>query len=353
MGLVAEQAAHLVVGLQDDAVAVHDDHGVGRRLDERAEVGGVAALVLEVARPLEPVPGVGGQELEGGDLLRPDRPPEPGPAHQGAGELPVHPHRGGHHRAVSVGAQLGDDVGAVEVVVYDHRPAIAPHVGGHAELRRVHTLRVGVGQAPGFGDAVVVVVDEQADVGRLEAQVDHGVDGPRQDAVLVEGAELASEAGDPAPQGGPLLELRRGPLAKEQLTGELHRDEVGGAGGGQDHPHPQHEGGRADVPAHGGQGRRIEAHHGGGQRHPAPAGIGDVRHEDALQQEHEVEVRVATPAQADARRHQGDVEQRPQRQGAQSARSRAASALHGSRAMGTVPARATPMSVKYGTTDSG
>ena len=309
--------------------------------------------VLEVARPLEPVPGVGGQELEGGDLLRPDGAPEPGPAHQGAGELPVHPHRGGHDRAIAVGAQLGDDVGAVEVVVDDHRPAIAPHVGGHAELRRVHTVRVGVGQAPGLGDAVVVLVDEQADVGRLEAEVDHGVDGPRQDPVLVEGAELASEAGDPAPQCGPVLELRRGPLPKQQLAGELHRDEVGGAGGGQDHPHPQHEGGRADVPAHRRQGRRVEAHDGGGERHAAPAGVRDVRHEDALQQEHEIEVRVATPAQADAGRHQGDVEQRPQRQGEQRQVACAASALHGSRAMGTVPTMATAMSVKYGTTDSG
>jgi hypothetical protein len=69
VGLVPEEPADLVVGLEDDAVGAHHDHGVGGRLDERPEVRGVAALVLEAPGALEAVPGVGGQELEGGHLV--------------------------------------------------------------------------------------------------------------------------------------------------------------------------------------------------------------------------------------------------------------------------------------------
>ena len=77
-----------LVGLQDGAFGAHDDHGVGGGLDERPEVGGVAALVLQCPGALEAVPGVGGQELEGGDLVVLDAAVARVPPDQDGGELP-------------------------------------------------------------------------------------------------------------------------------------------------------------------------------------------------------------------------------------------------------------------------
>ena len=92
-------------------------------------------------------------------------------------------------------------------------------------------------------------MEELAHVGGLEAELDHGVDGPGQDGVLVERVELATEAGDPAPQAGPVLVFDGRLLTEHELFGELHGDEVSGAGGGDHHAEAQDQGGRADGEA--------------------------------------------------------------------------------------------------------
>ena len=219
VGLVAEEPAHLVVGLEDDPVGAHHDHGVGGGLDERPEVRGVASLVLEAPGALEPVAGVGGQKLEGGDLVVLDGALDAGPAHQRGRQLALHPHRGGDDGAEPVGAQLGMPAGALEVVVDDDGPALVRDERHHAPVRAVDPLHVGVGEPPGVDDPVgAAVLEELAHVGGLEPELDDGVDGPGQDGVLVERVELPAQTGHPAPQAGPVLVLGGGPLAEHELS---------------------------------------------------------------------------------------------------------------------------------------
>ena len=269
-------------------------------------------LVLEPARTAQPVPGVGGQQLEGGDLVVFDRASGAGPAHERGGELPLDPHGGGDHGAEPIGAQLGQAAGAFVVVVDDNGPALVEYERDHAPIRAVDRLDVGLGEPTRVHDPVAAaVVDEFADVGGLEPELDDGVDRPGQDGVLIERVELTPEARHPAPQTGTVLVLDGGALTEHELSGELHRDQVGGSCRGQDHAQAQDQGGGADLPACSGERRRICDHSEHGQGDAAPARVRDVRHEQALQEIDEIEVGVAAAGEVDADRNERDVEERP------------------------------------------
>ena len=303
----------------------------------------------------EPVPGMGGQQLEGGDLVVLHRPLRPGPAHQDGRQLAFHPHRRGRHGAIAVGPQLGVPAGALEVVVRPRRcgavPARAPPCPGPScgyPRRRSPA-------APGMHDAeAAAVVEELAHVGRLEPRARPPLRRPRPRWRPRRASPAGGRAPPPGSTGWRGARARPWPARGHELPGQLHRDEIGGAGGGEDDAEAQHQRGGTDVPARAGQredDRPPPSTPSG--RSSRGGGTDDVRHEHALQQEDEVEVGMTAAGQARCRRRSGRCRTGTTcRDRAGRPRARSAPATAAAR-MGMVPRMATPMRVKNGARDSG